>query len=43
MIKNPKILIFDEATSALDMITEKKIQDKIDEIISDKSKSLTVI
>lgn len=35
MIKNPKILIFDEATSALDMITEKKIQDKIDAIIHD--------
>lgn len=31
LIRNPEILILDEATSALDLITEKEIQERIDE------------
>ena len=32
LLKQPALLIFDEATSALDSISEKKIQDAIDEL-----------
>ena len=36
-VRNPKILILDEATSALDTISEKKIQDSIDNLVKDRT------
>ena len=39
MLKECKILLFDEATSALDNITQKEIQESIDNI----SKDYTII
>jgi len=40
LLKNPALLIFDEATSALDSISEKKIQDAIDPLISSRTSIL---
>jgi ATP-binding cassette subfamily B protein len=37
IVKNAPILILDEATSALDSITEKVIQDTLDEVTRDKT------
>ena len=36
-VRNPKILILDEATSALDSISEKKIQESIEKLVSDRT------
>ena len=36
-LKNPAILILDEATSSLDNITEKLIQDSLEELAKDKT------
>lgn len=40
LLKNPALLIFDEATSALDSISESKIQEAIDPIISERTSIL---
>lgn len=37
LLKNAPILVMDEATSALDSITERFIQEKLDEIMQDKT------
>ncbi|SER70969.1 ATP-binding cassette, subfamily B, MsbA [Gracilibacillus ureilyticus] len=37
LIRNPELLILDEATSALDLITEREIQEKIDNYRKGKS------
>ncbi|WMJ02879.1 ABC transporter ATP-binding protein [Pseudomonas chlororaphis subsp. aurantiaca] len=37
LLKNAPILVMDEATSSLDSITERFIQDKLDEIMEDKT------
>lgn len=37
LLKNAPILVMDEATSALDSITERYIQEKLDEIMQDKT------
>lgn len=36
-VRDPKILILDEATSALDTISEKKIQDSLDQLVKDRT------
>ncbi len=36
-VRNPKILILDEATSALDSISEKKIQESIENLVKDRT------
>lgn len=36
-VRNPKILILDEATSALDAISEKKIQDSVEQLVKDRT------
>ena len=36
-VRDPKILILDEATSALDTISEKKIQDSVDNLVKDRT------
>ncbi len=40
LLCNPALLIFDEATSALDSISEKKIQDAIDPLITSRTSIL---
>ncbi len=37
MIKNPKVIILDEATSALDSVTEKLVQQGIENLIKDRT------
>jgi ATP-binding cassette subfamily B protein/subfamily B ATP-binding cassette protein MsbA len=37
ILKNPPILILDEATSALDTVTEKLVQDAIDNLMRDRT------
>lgn len=37
IIRNPQVIIFDEATSALDSISEKEIQDAIDNLTKDRT------
>ncbi|MBQ6816480.1 MAG: ATP-binding cassette domain-containing protein, partial [Clostridia bacterium] len=37
LIRNPKVIIFDEATSALDTVSEKHIQQAIDNLSKDKT------
>ena len=37
MVKNPDILILDEATSSVDTITEKHIQEALDELVKGKT------
>ena len=37
LLKNPPILILDEATSALDTVTEKLVQDAIDNLMKDRT------
>lgn len=36
-VRNPKILILDEATSALDSVSEKKIQESIENLVKDRT------
>lgn len=36
-VRNPRILILDEATSALDTISEKKIQDSVEQLVKDRT------
>ena len=36
-VRNPKILVLDEATSALDSISEKKIQESIENLVKDRT------
>lgn len=36
-VRDPKILILDEATSALDTISEKKIQDSLENLVKDRT------
>jgi len=43
LIRKPKILLLDEATSALDSESEKIVQDEIDKIMLDKTKTTIVI
>ena len=40
LLRDPALLIFDEATSALDSISERKIQDAIDPLISSRTSIL---
>jgi ABC-type multidrug transport system fused ATPase/permease subunit len=37
MLETPEILIFDEATSSLDTISEKQVQDAIDQVATDRT------
>ena len=37
ILKNPPILILDEATSALDTVTERLVQDAIDNLMKDRT------
>lgn len=37
LIRNPRVILFDEATSALDSISEKLIQDAIDNLTKDRT------
>ncbi len=37
IIRNPKVIIFDEATSALDSVSEKEIQDAIENLTSNRT------
>lgn len=36
-VREPKLLILDEATSALDSVSEKKIQESVDRLVSDRT------
>lgn len=40
LLRDPALLIFDEATSALDSISERKIQDAIDPLVSSRTSIL---
>lgn len=37
LVRNPEILILDEATSSLDLLTEKKLQEAVDDFRQDKT------
>ncbi len=43
LLRRPSILIFDEATSNLDLITEKSLNNTIQNIVSKKSDLITII
>ncbi len=37
LLKNPPIIILDEATSALDNVTEREIQESLEELSKDRT------
>lgn len=43
LIRKPKVLLLDEATSALDSESERVVQEALDKIMADKSKTTIVI
>jgi ATP-binding cassette, subfamily B (MDR/TAP), member 1 len=43
LVRNPKVLLLDEATSALDSESEKVVQDALDKIMHDHSRTVFVI
>jgi ABC-type dipeptide/oligopeptide/nickel transport system ATPase subunit len=43
LLRKPKVLLLDEATSALDSKSEKVVQEALDRIMADKSRTVVVI
>jgi ABC-type multidrug transport system fused ATPase/permease subunit len=43
LVKNPCILLFDEATSALDSVSEKMVQESIDQIQQSRGQTILII
>jgi ABC-type multidrug transport system fused ATPase/permease subunit len=43
LLRKPKVLLLDEATSALDSKSEKVVQEALDKIMAEKSRTVVVI